>query len=157
MWLSKGRSGIGDKNIDGTYEDWNGLSPNGRQFKNPLTDEVRNLSGADYWHVRKSMNLHQWEGQNLFLPNGMANTDIFAEDYVETNQTSSSPKLSYRHPDCVLPGEEFIDLLDQLELVTYKMYKEGMISKDQWFEEKADIDRMRDKEYDRYLKSQLGK
>lgn len=93
----------------------------------------------------------------LFLPNGMANTAIFADDYVETNETTSSPKLSYKHPECVLPGEEFIDLLDQLELVTYKMYKEGMISKEQWLEEKADIQTMRDKEYDRYLNSQLRK
>lgn len=92
----------------------------------------------------------------LYLPNGMANTAIFAEDYVEASE-KHKPTLSYRHPDCVLPGEEFIDLLDQLELVTYKMYKEGMISKDQWLEEKADIDRMRDKEYDRYEKELLKK
>lgn len=156
MWLSKGRSGIGDKNIDGTYEDWSGLSPNGRQFKSPLTEEVRNLSGAEYWHARKSMNLHQWEGRNLFLPNGMANTAIFAEDYVEVSE-QNKPSLSFKHPECVLPGEEFIDLLDQLELVTYKMYKEGMITQAQWLEEKADIQAMRDKEYDRYEKELLEK
>lgn len=63
MWRDKGRSGIGDAFIgtdtdssfvDGhTYEGWVGLSPNGRQGKNPLTDEVRDLSGANYWHLRK--------------------------------------------------------------------------------------------------------
>lgn len=63
MWRDKGRSGIGDAFIgedssglfsEGhTYEGWKNLSPNGRQWKNPLTDEVRDLSGANYWHLRK--------------------------------------------------------------------------------------------------------
>jgi len=54
VWGGKGRSGIGDKNIQGTWEDWDGLSPNGRQYKNAITQETRNLSGADYWHARKA-------------------------------------------------------------------------------------------------------
>lgn len=112
----------------GACEDWSGDSPDNRKCKST----------------------------QLYLPNGMANTAIFAEDYVEASE-QHKPTLSYRHPDCVLPGEEFLDDLDKLELVTYKMYKEGMISEDQWLEEKADIQAMRDKEYDRYEKEILKK
>ena len=48
MWTGKGRSGIGDTNLQGTWEDWDGLSPNGRQYKNAITQETRNLSGQEY-------------------------------------------------------------------------------------------------------------
>lgn len=53
-WKGKGRSGIGDMNIQGTWEDWDGLSPNGRQYKNAITQETRNLSGQEYWNARKA-------------------------------------------------------------------------------------------------------
>jgi hypothetical protein len=52
--MSKGRSGIGDRNIQGTHDDWDGLSMNGRQYRNAVTQEIRNLSGADYWFTRKA-------------------------------------------------------------------------------------------------------
>lgn len=53
MWASKGRSGYGDSTIGGDYDSWDGISPNGRQYKNEVTMETRDLSGADYWHLRK--------------------------------------------------------------------------------------------------------
>ena len=53
MWNSTGRSGYGESTIKGTYDSWNGLSRNGRQYKNEATMETRDLSGADYWHLRK--------------------------------------------------------------------------------------------------------
>lgn len=62
MWREKGRSGIGDQytgdnenSSDHTYEGWTGVSPNGRQFKSPVTDCVQDLSGANYWHMRKQL------------------------------------------------------------------------------------------------------
>lgn len=54
MFKSKGRSGIGDTSIQSTWEDFQGLSPNGREFKNVLTQETRSLSGAEYWEARKA-------------------------------------------------------------------------------------------------------
>lgn len=53
MWASKGRSGYGDSTIGGDYDSWDGISPNGHQYKNEATMETRDLSGADYWHLRK--------------------------------------------------------------------------------------------------------
>lgn len=32
MWKGTGRSGIGDQTIIGEYEDWDGLSMNGKEF-----------------------------------------------------------------------------------------------------------------------------
>ena len=54
MWTSKGRSGYGDTNLDGTYDDVIlGVSPNGRQYRNEATLEQRDLSGWAYWNIRK--------------------------------------------------------------------------------------------------------
>ncbi len=47
MWKGKGRSGYGDSTILGDYDTWSGLSPNGRQWHNPVTLETRNLSGQE--------------------------------------------------------------------------------------------------------------
>lgn len=54
MWNSVGRSGHHMQYVGNSYDEWEGLSPNGRQAKNQLTDGVRNLSGAEYWHMRKA-------------------------------------------------------------------------------------------------------
>jgi hypothetical protein len=53
MWNSSGRSGHHMQYVGNSYDEWEGISPNGRQVKNQLTNEVRNLSGAEYWHMRK--------------------------------------------------------------------------------------------------------
>lgn len=53
MWNSKGRSGYGDSTLQGDYNSWDGISPNGRQYRNEITQETRDLSGSDYWHLRK--------------------------------------------------------------------------------------------------------
>ena len=78
MWKGTGRSGIGDQTIIGEYEDWNGLSMNGRQWKNRLTQETRDLSGADYWHQRKALEPKMAEDIPTFV-HGRANVSAFAE------------------------------------------------------------------------------
>jgi len=76
MWTGKGRSGIGDTNIQGTWEDWDGLSPNGRQYKNAITQETRNLSGQEYWNARKADYPKQ---EPEVWKNGRPNIQAFAE------------------------------------------------------------------------------
>lgn len=39
MWKGCGRSGYGDQAILGDYNDWDGLSMNGRQWKNRETKD----------------------------------------------------------------------------------------------------------------------
>ncbi len=55
MWNSKGRSGHHEQYVGNHYTDWEGLAPNGRQWKSPITGTVQNLSGSDYWHLRKQL------------------------------------------------------------------------------------------------------
>lgn len=78
MWKGTGRSGIGEQAILGDYDDWDGLSMNGRQWKNRLTKETRDLSGADYWHMRKALEPKMLEDIPTFV-NGRPNIAAFAE------------------------------------------------------------------------------
>ena len=78
MWKGTGRSGYGDQSILGDYNDWEGLSMNGRQWKNRQTKETRNLSGADYWHQRKAIEPKMLEDIPTFV-NGRPNISAFAE------------------------------------------------------------------------------
>lgn len=79
MWGSKGRSGYGDGTIGGDYDSWAELSPNGKQWKNPITMLTRDLSGADYWHLRKQNRPTEEIPVELhMLKNGKANINAYA-------------------------------------------------------------------------------
>ena len=83
MWKGTGRSGIGSQSISGGYDDWDGLSMNGRQFKSRETKETRDLSGADYWHQRKALEPKMLEDIPTFV-NGRPNIQAFAEPVAKT-------------------------------------------------------------------------
>ncbi|MGL5013069.1 MAG: hypothetical protein ACRC6V_02105 [Bacteroidales bacterium] len=89
-WKGVGRSGIGDQTIIGEYEDWDGLSMNGRQFKNRLTQETRDLSGADYWYQRKALEPKLAEDIPTYV-HGRANIEAFADPVAKPKQTKPSP------------------------------------------------------------------
>lgn len=78
MWKGVGRSGIGDQTILGDYDDWDGLSMNGRQWKSRETKESRDLSGADYWHQRKALEPKMLEDIPTYV-NGRPNIQAFSE------------------------------------------------------------------------------
>ena len=155
MWQSKGRSGIGDTNIQGTWEDWDGLSPNGRQYKNTITEETRNLSGADYWHARKANSEAQ---QPAVWLNGRANVAAFTDDkpdkqpkpkpwesgisWVDPLDAIQKPK-GYK----VRPGELYLERLDILEINLFKQYKSGMIEEREWQGERQAISQRRQREW----------
>ena len=154
-WQSKGRSGIGDTNIQGTWEDWDGLSPNGRQYKNTITQETRNLSGADYWHARKANSEAQ---QPPVWLNGRANVSAFTDDKPD-KQAKPKPwgsVISWQDPlDAiqkpkgykVRPGELYLERLDFLELSLYKQYKNGRIKEREWQAERQAISSRRQREW----------
>lgn len=56
-WADRGRSGIGDNFSDNenghTWQDFGGLSPNGRQMKQADKRYIHDISGAQYWSERK--------------------------------------------------------------------------------------------------------
>lgn len=111
MWTSIGRSGYGDSTIGGDYDLWDGVSPNGKQYKNEATMETRNLSGADYWHLRKQNRPIESIPANLHMLNkDRANIQAYA-DPVETPKRKNSIPLS----DRILPQKKRLNTLrDQL-------------------------------------------
>jgi len=113
VWSGKGRSGVGDTSIQGTWEDWDGLSPNGRQYKNKVTQETRNLSGADYWHTRKADYPRQLPDESkMFLANGKANLAMFAEDDTPTKKKTTRKTLTAY--DKVMQADRAFDKLEEL-------------------------------------------
>lgn len=100
MWKGQGRSGYGESSTGGDYDDWSCLSRNGRQWKNPATMLTRDLSGADYWHIRKQMTdsydvpLEVYAERatvNLAhtFPNGKANLSAYADKAPTVKSTVS--------------------------------------------------------------------
>ena len=91
-WKGTGRSGYGDQAILGDYDDWDGLSMNGRQWKSRETKETRDLSGADYWHQRKALEPKMLEDIPTYV-NGRPNIQAFAEPVTKL-KTPAKPKLT---------------------------------------------------------------
>lgn len=95
MWTSKGRSGYGDNTIGGDYDSWDGVSPNGKQYKNEATMETRNLAGADYWHLRKQNRPTEAIPPNLHMLNkDRANIHAYADPMETTKRKTSVPLKS---------------------------------------------------------------
>ena len=135
MWNDKGRSGYGDTNLDGTYDDVIlGVSPNGRQYRNEATLETRNLSGAAYWNLRKQNTPEQEIPEALYarnetesmshtLANGRANLAKYADPIVVRKATS---KVNIK--DKILPQKRRVDSLTAQMIELESEYKAGKMS-----------------------------
>jgi hypothetical protein len=132
MWTGKGRSGIGDVNIQGTWEDWDGLSPNGRQYKNAITQETRNLSGAEYWHARKADCLDQ---EPEVWKNGMANVKAFAD---KSTNKSRAKHLSAFEKAC--SADRSFERLEKLSIQLDEEYAAEKISSEDWVYARKQLD-----------------
>lgn len=136
MWTVKGRSGIGDANIQCTWEDWDGLSPNGRQYKNAITQETRNLSGQEYWNARKA----DYPGQELEVwKNGVANVKAYAEQYTNKNKTKP-PSAFDKVCSADKAYERLMTLSDQLD----EQLNDEEISFSDWTYARKQIDKKLD-------------
>lgn len=133
MWKGTGRSGYGDQAILGEYDDFDGLSMNGRQWKSRLTKETRDLSGADYWHMRKALEPKIPEDIPTFV-NGRANIAAFAEpeqkkEVKKKKSVADSIDLAEKHFQRMeklseeLDDEYYAGEIDEerYELLRYKM------------------------------------
>jgi len=89
-WKGTGRSGYGDQAILGDYDDWSGLSMNGRQWKSRETKETRDLSGADYWHQRKALEPKMLEDIPTYV-NGRPNIQAFSEPVTKPKAPAKKP------------------------------------------------------------------
>ena len=131
MWNDKGRSGYGDTNLDGTYDDVIlGVSPNGRQYRNEATLEQRDLSGWAYWNLRKQITPEQEIPEALYarnetesmshtLKNGQANLLKYADPVVVKKPTKVPLK------NRILPQASRVDKLRSEAIELEVAFKAG--------------------------------
>lgn len=134
MWQSKGRSGYGDSTLQGDYDDWQGLSRNGRQWKSEATHLTRSLSGHDYWHLRKQIRPTEEIPQDIYavndtanlahtLPNGKANLLAYADPAPVRKSVS---KVSIE--DKILPQKKRLNTLRSQMLELEQSYRNKEMS-----------------------------
>ena len=138
MWKGQGRSGYGESSTGGDYDDWSCLSRNGRQWKNPSTMLTRDLSGADYWHIRKQITdsyevplevYAENDTVNLAhtLPNGKANLLAYADKPVTTKKATKVPLKSR-----ILPQASRLEKLRSEILELETAYRAGEFSLEEY-------------------------
>lgn len=127
MWTSKGRSGYGDSTIGGDYDSWDGVSPNGKQYKNEATIETRDLSGADYWHLRKQNRPTEEIPAELHMLNGKANIDVYGR-LDEPKKPASKVPLKNR----ILPQSARVDKLRSEAIELEAAFKAGEFNPEEY-------------------------
>lgn len=109
MWGSTGRSGYGDSTVGGDYDSWDGVSPNGKQYRNEATMETRDLSGADYWHLRKQNRPTEEIPVELhMLKSGKANINAYADKAEPVKKATKVPLA-----DRILPQAKRVRVLTE--------------------------------------------
>ena len=147
MWKGTGRSGIGDQTIIGEYEDWDGLSMNGRQYKNRLTQETRDLSGADYWHQRKALEPKMLEDIPTFI-NGRPNIAAFAEPVAKPK---AQAKKTSAFNSIMLADRNYTRLCGLSEQLDQEL-DQGLIDLESWAAARRNIDSRLEKAWERLCK-----
>ena len=122
------RSGVGATVEDGTQEDWEGLSRNGRQWRNPLTREVRNLSGSAYWELRKAKSADEIIKPDVWTKDGKPNIKAFSDEALGLNQKKAPAKKTVPIAHQIVPQEKTLDRLDKQEAELYKAFENEEIS-----------------------------
>ena len=128
MWRSTGRSGVGEQYLGEAHEDIDGLTPNGRQWINPLTKETRNLSGANYWHMRKSLSADEIIKPDVWTADGKANIKAFSDEALGLAQKKTPAKKTIPIAHQIVPQEKTLDRLDKQEAELYKAFENEEIS-----------------------------
>ena len=150
MWTSKGRSGYSDSTIGGDYDSWDGVTPNGKQYKNESTMETRNLSGADYWHLRKQNRPTESIPAHLHMLNkDRANIEAYKDPTDGVKRRKTSVPLRQR----ILPQEVRLNTLDtQIEELNQE-YNSNRMSYDEYVQLKTILDKKRTRAWQLYVKA----
>lgn len=136
MWTSKGRSGYGDSTIGGDYDSWDGISPNGRQYRNEATMETRDLSGADYWHLRKQNRPTEEIPASLHMLNKYrANIDAYAVLDAPVNKPVKKASLR----DQISLADRHYNRMEAMSLQLDKERSNGM-SDEEYYELRVKMD-----------------
>lgn len=150
MWQEKGRSGYGDSTIGGDYDSWDGVSPNGKQYKNEVTMETRNLSGADYWHCRKQNRPTEAIPAHLHMLNkDRANIEAYKDPTDSVKKHKTSIPLRQR----IIPQESRLNTLNtQIEELNQE-YNSNRMSHEEYAQLKTILQRKRDRAWELYVKA----
>lgn len=138
MWTSTGRSGYGNTNLDGTYDDAIlGISPNGRQYRNEATLEQRDLSGWAYWNLRKQNTPEQEIPEELYARNEtesmshtLANGQANLLKYVDKVVVRKAPKVPLKQR--ILPQSARLDKLTAEIIELEEGYRKGEFDIDEY-------------------------
>jgi len=126
------RSGVGATCEDGTQDEWEGLSRNGRQWRNPLTREVRNLSGSAYWELRKAQSADEIIKPDVWTKDGKPNIKAFSDEALGLNQKKAPAKKTVPIAHQIVPQEKTLDRLDKQEAELYKAFEKQEISEEEF-------------------------
>lgn len=126
------RSGIGATCEDGTQDEWEGLSRNGRQWRNPLTREVRNLSGSAYWELRKAQSADEIIKPDVWTKDGKPNIKAFSDEALGLNQKKTPAKKTIPIAHQIVPQEKTLDRLDKQEAELYRAFEKQEISEEEF-------------------------
>lgn len=137
MWKGKGRSGIGDTTIIGEYDDWTGVSPNGRQYKNPATLLTSDLSGADYWNARKQITDTYDVPESMYAKNDtvemghtLANGKANLAKYTDPVVVRKSTKVPLKNR--ILPQSARVDKLRSEAIELEACFKAGEFTPEEY-------------------------
>ena len=130
MWNSTGRSGYGESTIQGNYDSWDGLSRNGRQYKNEATMETRNLSGADYWHLRKQNRPTEEIPASLHMIGNKANIGAYSDEAIQARKPKNKSTLTIQQK--ILPQARRVERLTEQMRELVSEYQAGNIDIDEY-------------------------
>lgn len=148
MYGDKGRSGHHASNVGNHWQDWDGVSPNGRQFKNAFTQEVRDLSGSEYWKARKANNPTECDLKNHFNNNGSANIRAYAD--METPKKKTVKKKSAFEQ--ITLADRHYQRLENLSIQLDEELESGQLSMEDWTYARKQLDARLDKAWQRLCK-----
>lgn len=146
MYGGKGRSGHHREHVGNHWQDWDGISPNGRQFRNAFTDLPRDLSGAEYWKARKANNPSECDLEHHFNQNGSANIQAYAE----ADKPKAKPKTAFERVNL---ADAHYSRLEKLSQALDSEYEQGLLSNEDWVYARRQLDKRLDAGWVRVCKA----
>lgn len=143
MWNSVGRSGHHRQHVCNGYDDWDEISENGHQYKNPITMGTRDLSGADYWHLRKQNRPTEEIPMHLHMRDGnMANLAAYDEPAQIQKKRAAKPKASAFERTAL--ADRHYSRLEQLSTELDAQLENGELSLQEWGYARKQLDKRLD-------------
>lgn len=142
MWNSVGRSGHHQQYVGNGADDWNGVSPNGRQYQNEVTQERRDLSGSDYWQMRKQNRPAEEIPAELHFKNSRIKGLQVANIRAYSDQpTPKSVKKTISIRDRICPQQKTYERLEQMQADLEQEFVAGGLTDEEYLSLSAVLDK----------------